>query len=352
MKVLTLTLAILSFIAAHGQVDTVRWYYQNGNIASIQPVKNGELSGESIRYSIAGEVISRSYTKPKNKKTITTRYYKDGGIKAEYILDSFATISSKTYYQNRKLNRYYKQLKNGSYIKERYPNGSLTMLEISKSGQLISCMAYQQKDSTITSKVCYCGGKRVFWKSDHWEDQSGKEVNDKFQYRLKKYDSLGNKVTHIKQRANNLKVKANKRWVKIKTSDTFNVYVLPYQNTQNITNEVFAKGLPEGYPLLREPNPPRDTVIRKYKLKQLTDSTIHWKIRTSEYDSLGQLISTYANYGELTLQSDSTGSKTYGNSSNNIAFEILKNNPNKAKVVSQSHYSFYQTEDEIDVDWE
>ena len=354
MRISTLTLILFFTIAAKSQVDTIRWYYQNGNIASVQPFQNGQKAGKSIQYFITGEVKSISSTTPKSKSTFTTVYYQNGKTKAKYILDSFVTTSSKTYYQNGKLNRYYKQLKNGSYLKEGFLNGNLSTLEISKNGQLVNCIAYQQKDSTILEKHCYCGGKQVYWKSDHWEDLVGNVINNKFRYTLKEYDSLGNKTLHIKQHKSKKKTKTytNNKGTVIKAVDTISVSIIPYQGSVNTLAENIKLPFPEGYPLLRQPNPPRNTTIKTYTLRQLTDSTIHWKIWTRGYDSFGQALSIYGNYGDLKIQSKSAALITYGNAYNDISFQINKTDPNKARVVSQSHYSHYQTENVVDVIWE
>lgn len=356
MKLLLLLASLCAFLATYGQTDTIRWYYQNGNLASIQPFQDAQLIGDGFQYYITGELKSHSKYNQKTKSTFTTSFYKNGVVQAEYIIDSLGTSSSKTYYENGNLQRYSKQIKNGTYIQDGYQNGQTKNIAITENGSLISCIAYQQKDSTLSENYCYCGAKRVYWKQDHWEDQGGNITNSDFRYILKQFGTSGKKVSQTTQKAYEKKSKTRikNRWKKTRSLDSADVILIPYQEPGRSVSENFLKELPEGYPLLREPNPPRDTMVRKYTLKQLTDSTIHWEILTRTYDSLRQAISIFSNYGEIKIQEEksNSGFVWYGDSKTNISFQINMVNSSKAKVYSTSGYSFYATDKEISVVWE
>lgn len=355
MKLLLLLASVFALLTAYSQTDTISWYYQNGNIASIQPYDGTHFAGDDYQYYLTGELKSHSKYSLKTKSTFTTIFYKNGVVQAEYKTDSLGTNSSKIYYENGNLQQYVKQIKNGTYRKDGYQNGKTKDIIITKNGSLIGCIAYQQKDSSFGENICYCKNKRVSWKKDHWEDQTGNIINADFYYSLIQYDTLGKKVLHLTQNGYQKKTKAkvSNQWKITREIDSANV-IIPCQEPSNAINTASKMPIQEGYPLLREPNPPRDTTIRKYTLEQLTDSTIHWDILTRSYDSLGQAISIYSNYGEIKLQKENLSSDkfiSYGNSENNISFQINRTNQLKARVLSTSGYFFYATESEVDVVW-
>jgi hypothetical protein len=357
MKLFLFLLLTSFFVPSFGQTDTVRWYYQNGNLASIQPYQGSQYIGVGFQYYVTGELKSHSKNNVKSNSTATTSFYKNGVVQAEYISDSLGTSSSKIYYENGNLQRYDKQIKNGTYHTEGYRNGNPQRLEI-KKGKQVECIVYQQKDSALGEKFCYSGNKRVYWKSHHWEDQIGNIVNVDFDYTLTEYDSSDKKVLHVIQKGYKIKTKtrANNQWEVTRSIDTTDVIIVPYHESQNSVLSKSKLPMLEGYPLLREPNPPRDTIIRKYTLKQLTDSTIHWDILTRTYDSLGQAISIYSNNSVVSLNSTSDDTYiTYSSGVSDyyyIAFLINKKDRSKVKIKADKYCRDYQSESEVLVVWE
>lgn len=274
-----------------GQIDTVRNYFQNGNVHSEFPTKDGVTVGTVRYFYVDGSIKTLSTFNGSSKIIHQLNFDKQGIKRSESGTTPNGSVWRKNF--NEKGDLVHEVLKDSNCEETKiwYDNGILKSQEYFRDGFPIGCIKYEKGDKVMlgSEEICYCWNVRVKWKDSNYVTLNGETINLDYYWHKTTYYENGSKESEQTQEGKKLKIR---EWdfdgllrkdtiTSIKGETT----LIPYSG-ENST--VFIAELEEGGPILKTPNPFRDTTIQRYSLTRINDSTIQISLWECYYDSLAQ----------------------------------------------------------------
>lgn len=300
MRIFAFLIILFSIVKSFAQVDTVRYYYQNGQVRSEHPMLNGNPYGTVKYFYLNGRLESELKIYNKSGKMIQKHYYKNGILKLNIVYKNNLPYILKSYDSLGSLDSLEKNSRKGKITKHWHANKTLASIEKYKNGEPIYCITMSEiaNGEKTEKEICYYKYKPVFWKESIYIDSEGMGVNQSFKYELLEYYENGRKKSSIIQKGITRK---RMEWdslghLLIKTTEGIKVEPIFISNDSSVVT--IEKPWPEeGGPILKTKNPLRDTTLQSNYISLINDSLINYKFTMTYFNSMGLETSTFSFYG-------------------------------------------------------
>lgn len=283
MKLLAIVPILFVIVKTNAQVDTVRTYYQKGQIRSVHPMLNGKVIGPVKYYYLNGSLESELIFKA--NKHIQRGYYENGNVKSFIVTQQNQHIIIKLYNSKGNIVKSEKKLRNGKKIKTWYDNNKLASFEKYSKGEPITCLLYPKVSA---EPFCYCGYKQVSWNNNSYLFSDGRVANDHFKFKSYTFFETGKRKSKIIERRKSISKKVWDENGNLIINEIRNSKVEPILPSDDSSSNSETENGGEGWPILKTKNPFRDTIIQSNYISIINDSTIQYSFILNSYDSLGQ----------------------------------------------------------------
>ncbi|MFT4662993.1 MAG: hypothetical protein ACI9AT_000824 [Ulvibacter sp.] len=183
--VLISTLLIIA-LNLHGQKDTLRKVYENGNARFAYPTLDGEYHGLCRMWHKNGQLQSEGKWINGKQDGLQVSYFDNGNIslKAWYVLGKLR--KSKAYHENGNKSLFSNVRTNGLFNRFWYESGERLMKHREIKGRSITCSSSESMDGSppsLENETCYCGDIKVYRQDTVFVDSLGVTVNQKMRLR-------------------------------------------------------------------------------------------------------------------------------------------------------------------------
>lgn len=292
LTIASLLLTLLLPIEAVCQIDTVRNYFQNGNVHSEFPKKDGVTVGTVRYFYLDGSVKSVGTANDSGKMIHQQNFDKQGIKRSEYGTDLKGIFWRKNFNEKGDLVLELRKDSNSEETKIWYDNGILKSSEYYRDGFPVACLQYEKADTLMlgSEEICFCWNVRVKWQDSFYVSMTGEPVNLSYYWHKSTYFANGMKESVRTQEGRFLKIQEWDMHGQLQkdtiTSIKAETLLIPYYEGK--TSGIFEKEEEEGGPILKTKYPLRDTIVQRYYLKTINDTTIQISLWECYYDSLAQ----------------------------------------------------------------
>jgi antitoxin component YwqK of YwqJK toxin-antitoxin module len=192
MKRFAFYLLFLISLQSHSQTDTMRIYYESGQLEIYSPRLDGKAHGKTTTRFESGQLSSVS-TYENGKRTKSLNYHENGN-KSSFYRQTKLQRKSKSWHPNGQIWSESKSKYARSIEREFDSIGVLLLKIIEKKGAFLSCtflMESNPSDSTFYNDgSCVCAWGDVYWRNGVWIDEKGRDLVANYSYiRIDYYDS-------------------------------------------------------------------------------------------------------------------------------------------------------------------
>ena len=197
MKTAFFVSVFLVSFAANGQKDTVRMYYQNGNVYSEHPQVNGKTVGTIRTWHLDGTLMTEQVVSPKGVFTSFKRYHANGNLAYSSRFKNGKQTHSFQYNEDGVLFIAETYLKDGRRTESFWFSGKLKAREEYVHGYPIGCVLWN--DQGVPRESCYCWNRQVYWTGSLYVYADSTPANPNYRYdKINVYNRpAGGRVTFV-----------------------------------------------------------------------------------------------------------------------------------------------------------